>query len=269
MHCWQGDDVGGFETVGAELSGGGIQATGNYPGKARTAAELRADIEKALSLIPGKPPAEPARLLPRLTAAPSSTATQIEPKHFQGWIDWAKANRPRHGLQPHLLLARQGRRRLHPQPPVTRAFAISGSSTASPAARSAPRSAASSAGGGPPSPTSGSPTATRTCRPTARAPREHPPPTPSTPIFAEPIDPKLHLDAVEVEAVRHRRGELHGGLARVLPQLRRVTAETAHPRRRPLSPHRSDQREGLHRASVLPRTAAARQPRRCAGTATT
>ena len=45
MHCWQGDDVGGFETVGAELSGGGIQATGNYPGKARTIDELRRDVE--------------------------------------------------------------------------------------------------------------------------------------------------------------------------------------------------------------------------------
>ena len=55
LHCWQGDDVGGFETVGAQLSGGGIQATGNYPGKARTIAELRGDIEKALSLIPGTP----------------------------------------------------------------------------------------------------------------------------------------------------------------------------------------------------------------------
>ena len=54
LHCWQGDDVGGFETVGAELSGGGIQTTGNYPGKARTLDELRGDIEKALSLIPGK-----------------------------------------------------------------------------------------------------------------------------------------------------------------------------------------------------------------------
>ena len=48
IHCWQGDDVGGFERVGAELSGGGIQATGNYPGKARTISELRADIEKAI-----------------------------------------------------------------------------------------------------------------------------------------------------------------------------------------------------------------------------
>ena len=53
LHCWQGDDVGGFESAEG-LSGGGIMATGNYPGKARTADELRADVEKALSLIPGK-----------------------------------------------------------------------------------------------------------------------------------------------------------------------------------------------------------------------
>ena len=54
LHCWQGDDVGGFEQEGGTLSGGGIQATGNYPGKARTLGELRQDLDKALSLIPGK-----------------------------------------------------------------------------------------------------------------------------------------------------------------------------------------------------------------------
>src|SRR5438093_11093672 len=53
LHCWQGDDVGGFESRGEGL-GGGLAVTGNYPGKARTADELRADVEKALSLIPGK-----------------------------------------------------------------------------------------------------------------------------------------------------------------------------------------------------------------------
>ena len=53
MHCWQGDDVGGFEHPAAALSGGGIQTTGNYPGKARTAEELRADLDTALRLIPG------------------------------------------------------------------------------------------------------------------------------------------------------------------------------------------------------------------------
>jgi len=54
LHCWQGDDVGGFEKEGSVLSGGGIQATGNYPGKARTLAELRGDLDRALSLIPGR-----------------------------------------------------------------------------------------------------------------------------------------------------------------------------------------------------------------------
>lgn len=53
MHCWQGDDVIGFENPEGELTGG-IQTTGNYPGKARTADELRSDIEKAFSMIPGK-----------------------------------------------------------------------------------------------------------------------------------------------------------------------------------------------------------------------
>ena len=91
MHCWQGDDVGGFETAGAELSGGGIQATGNYPGKARTIAELRADIEKALSVIPGH-----HRL--NLHACYLDHGgkfvdrDQIETAHFQSWIDWAEAN---------------------------------------------------------------------------------------------------------------------------------------------------------------------------------
>jgi L-rhamnose isomerase len=91
LHCWQGDDVGGFETAGAQLSGGGIQATGNYPGKARTIAELRADLEMAYSMIPGK-----HRL--NLHACYLDNGgkfvdrTEIEPKHFQGWIDWAKAN---------------------------------------------------------------------------------------------------------------------------------------------------------------------------------
>ena len=89
MHCWQGDDVGGFEKAGAELSGGGIQATGSYPGKARTIEELRGDIDKALSLIPGK-----HRL--NLHACYLDNGgkyidrNEIEPKHFQSWIDWCK-----------------------------------------------------------------------------------------------------------------------------------------------------------------------------------
>ena len=91
LHCWQGDDVGGFETAGAVLSGGGIQATGNYPGKARTIAELRGDIEKALSLIPGS-----HRLNLHASYLDNGgkfvDRDEIEPAHFQSWIDWAKRN---------------------------------------------------------------------------------------------------------------------------------------------------------------------------------
>jgi len=90
LHCWQGDDVGGFEKTEEGLSGGGIMATGAYPGKARTADELRMDLEKTLSLIPGK-----HRL--NLHAMYAETKGKVErnelsAEHFTAWIDWAKAN---------------------------------------------------------------------------------------------------------------------------------------------------------------------------------
>ncbi len=90
LHCWQGDDVGGFES-GKGLSGGGIMATGAYPGKARTAGELRADLEKAMSLIPGK-----HRL--NLHAMYAETVGKVDrnelnAEHFSSWMDWAKANK--------------------------------------------------------------------------------------------------------------------------------------------------------------------------------
>ncbi len=90
LHCWQTDDVGGFETPDATLSGGGIQTTGNYPGKARTIGQMRADLEKVLSLLPGR-----QRL--NLHAIYGDfmdefvDRDQIEVKHFQSWIDWCKA----------------------------------------------------------------------------------------------------------------------------------------------------------------------------------
>jgi len=87
MHCWQGDDVRGFENPQGALTGG-IQATGNYPGKARNAAELRADLEKAMSLIPG-----PKRLNLHAIYLESESPVDrdaIEPKHFANWVEWAK-----------------------------------------------------------------------------------------------------------------------------------------------------------------------------------
>lgn len=87
IHCWQGDDVNGFLFKDIELSGG-IQTTGNYPGKANTAEELRADLDKALSMIPGKHKLN-------LHAIYADTdekvdLNELEPRHFENWVKWAK-----------------------------------------------------------------------------------------------------------------------------------------------------------------------------------
>ena len=88
LHCWQGDDVGGFENP-AGLTGGGIQATGNYPGKARTADELRADYEKAFSLIPGKHRANIHAIYAE-TGGKKVDRDALAPEHFSSWMSWAK-----------------------------------------------------------------------------------------------------------------------------------------------------------------------------------
>ncbi|BBB47219.1 L-rhamnose isomerase [Pelolinea submarina] len=93
LHCWQGDDASGYENPDGELTGG-IAVTGNYPGKARTADQLRADLDLAYSLIPGTHRLnlhsiywESDQKVPR---------NAILPEHFSGWVDWAKANH--HGM---------------------------------------------------------------------------------------------------------------------------------------------------------------------------
>ena len=89
LQCWQGDDVGGFEQPNKALSGGGIQATGNYLGKPRNLDEFRADVDKALSLIPGK-----HRLNLHASYLENKGAfldrNEIGPEHFEGWVEWAK-----------------------------------------------------------------------------------------------------------------------------------------------------------------------------------
>lgn len=87
LHCWQGDDVRGFEETATEI-GGGLAVTGRYPGRARTADELRSDLQTALELIPG-------RHRVNLHASYAEThgvrveRNDLRPEHFQGWIDWA------------------------------------------------------------------------------------------------------------------------------------------------------------------------------------
>jgi L-rhamnose isomerase len=89
LHCWQGDDVVGFENFGCTLTGG-IMATGNYPGKARSPQELRADAEKALSLIPGRHRFNLHACYGEF-GGKKVDRNEIEPTHYQNWIGWAKS----------------------------------------------------------------------------------------------------------------------------------------------------------------------------------
>ena len=88
LHCWQGDDVTGFENKGG-LSGGGIQTTGQYPGKARTPDELRNDLEMAYRMIPGRHRLNLHALYAE-TGARTVPRNELEPRHFNNWVEWAK-----------------------------------------------------------------------------------------------------------------------------------------------------------------------------------
>jgi L-rhamnose isomerase len=88
IQCWQGDDVVGFE--GAESVTGGIQSTGNHPGRARTADELRTNMEKAFALIPGPLKANLHAMYGEVKGVDRDA---IEPQHFAAWVDWAKARK--------------------------------------------------------------------------------------------------------------------------------------------------------------------------------
>jgi len=90
LHCWQGDDVGGFENFGGTL-GGGLVATGNFPGKARTPDELRADLETAYTLIPGKHRLNLHAFYGEF-GGKKVDRDEITPEHFKTWISWAKKN---------------------------------------------------------------------------------------------------------------------------------------------------------------------------------
>ena len=90
INCWQGDDVRGFEDPSDGLSTGGIQVTGGFPGRARTIPELQADLAKALSLIPGRHRVNLHAMYGDFGGR-RVDRDSIEPRHFQGWVDWAES----------------------------------------------------------------------------------------------------------------------------------------------------------------------------------
>jgi L-rhamnose isomerase len=194
LHCWQGDDVGGFEAPDAGLSGGGIQATGNYPGKARTIDELRRDIRMALSLVPGR-----HRLNLHAcyldNGGKAVERNEIEPRHFAGWIDWARENRLGLDFNPTFFshpLAKDGFTLTHPDPAV-RSFWIEHGIACRRIGAAMGREL-------------GTPAVTNVWIPDGHkdtpvdrtSPRERLTDSLDR-IFAEPIDPRLLLDAVEAK----------------------------------------------------------------------
>ena len=154
IHCWQGDDVGGFENAGQEL-GGGLAVTGNYPGKARTPDELRADFEQALAVLPGSHRFNLHACYAEMKGR-KVDRDKLSVEQFKNWIAWAKAIKIGLDFNPTFFA--------HPKvvggvPSAvrTRVSASSGSSTAFVPGRSAPPSAKPSAT--PASTTSGFPMA--------------------------------------------------------------------------------------------------------------
>ena len=89
LHCWQGDDVGGFEKNAEGLAGSGLQVTGAYPGKARTVDELRADMAQAFALLPGRHRVNLHAMYGEF-GGKTVDRNEIEPEHFRGWEEWAR-----------------------------------------------------------------------------------------------------------------------------------------------------------------------------------
>lgn len=121
VHCWQGDDVAGFEGTGAAL-GGGLAVTGSYPGRARNVDELRQDLQKAYSLIPGR-----HRLNLHASYGEFGWTTvhrdEIRPEHFTGWADWAKSRCSGIDFNPTFFAhpeAADGYTLAHPDPDIRR-----------------------------------------------------------------------------------------------------------------------------------------------------
>ena len=92
LHCWQADDVRGFETAGGEDLTGGIQTTGNYPGRARNVDELRADVLKAVSMIPGRHRLNLHEIYGEF-GGKKVDRNEVGPEHFKGWMQWSREQR--------------------------------------------------------------------------------------------------------------------------------------------------------------------------------
>ena len=120
LHCWQGDDVAGFETKAGAVDGGGLLATGHYPGRARTGDELRQDLSKVMSLLPGVHRVNLHAFYAE-TGGKIVDRDALEPRHFSRWISWAKETKIGLDFNPTFFAhpkAADGRTLSHPDPAI-------------------------------------------------------------------------------------------------------------------------------------------------------
>ncbi len=232
LHCWQGDDVGGFENTGTGLTGG-IQATGNYLGKARTADELRADLDKALTLIPGKHRLNLHALYAE-TGGVRVERNELEPKHFKTWIAWAKSNGMGLDFNPSFFShskSADGFTLAHQDKSIRQFWIEHGIAC---------RKIGAAMGQA-----LGTPCVTNVWIPDGykdtpvdrKAPRERLAESLDA-IFAKPTNSKPQPRCCRTEIVWHRLRKLRRRLARILFRVRRPQSQAPLPRRWPLSPDR-------------------------------
>ena len=223
--------MGGFENSSGELTGG-IAVTGNYPGKARNADELRRDLDEAYRLLPGKHRLNLHAIY--LEADRKIERNRIEPAHFSAWVDWAKANG--HGLDfnPTCFshpLAADGFTLSHQDPGIRRFWvehciasrkigAYFGQQLGTPAVTNI-----------------WIPDGFKDTPADRQAPRRRLLESLDA-ILAEKIDPRFNLDSVEPKLFGMGSGELHDRFDGVLPGLRRHPEGPADPRQRAFPPHR-------------------------------
>jgi L-rhamnose isomerase len=258
LHCWQGDDVGGFENFGGALTGG-IVSTGNYPGKARTPDELRADATKALSLIPGTHRFNLHAFYGEF-GGKKVDRNEIEPRHFKNWIDWAKS----------LGIGLDFNPTCFSHPKSADGFTLSHHNTG---IRQfwIEHCQASRKIGAAMGKALGTPTVTNVWIPDGmkdspadrRGPRERLEESLDA-IFKQKLNPKHNLDAVEGKLFGIG-AELHGGDARILSRLRGEEPEARLPGCRSLSPDREHGGQSFFRAVLRAGDSAACQPWRALG----
>jgi L-rhamnose isomerase len=237
LHCWQGDDVGGFEKSGEEL-GGGLAVTGNYPGKARTPDELRSDLDLALSVIPGTHRLNLHACYAEL-GGQRVERNELQPAHFQRWIDWAKSKQMGMDFNPTYFAhpkAADGFTLTHSDEGIRRFWVEHGIAC---------RKIGAAMGQA-----LGTPCVTNVWIPDGmkdvtidrKSPRERLQRSLDE-MFAEPLDPGPQPGRHRSQAVRHRLGDLRPRFPRVLSGLCRPQPEAAVLGRRPFSSHRNHRRQ--------------------------